>query len=1025
MGKTYIKTIIREIRGSLGRFFAIFSIVALGLGFLAGLSASTPNMKASVDLYYEENNMADIFIKSNLGLTEDDLKVVSKVAEVESIMPAYVTDELIETDKRELFTSRIYGLPLSSANSNHQFINRLTLEKGRMPRANNECLVQASRGYISGLELGTTLTIIKEDEDDEDELEDTYKNTEFTVVGVVSNPFYFSTEREPSSVGDGRLGAIIYVDEDNYDLDVYTDFYIRALGSGDLPSFTDPYEDYTDAIVRKIEKIGKKQAKIRHAEVLADANELLNNAKDDYDAGKAKAYKSLEDASRDLQVGQAELIAAQAELSLAKDEITSNELSLQSERAAFESEIRAQEAVFEQAQIDLNQARQSLISAQALIGMEAYNTGILDIIAQETKLLEGKNQLSTKKSEAIAKFQEAQAQLDQAKLGVNDGEADLRAAKEDLAKGQADYARAKDQVEQELADADFKITEAEEYIEDIKDGKWYVLDRKSNVSYASFSANVEKVGAIAKVFPVFFLLVAALVALTTMTRMVEEGRTQIGTLKALGYTNSVIMSKYIIYCGIASLLGSMLGLTLGFEILPKVIWSAYKTMYHLPPLTTSFDWNFAIISSAVAIASTLGATISAANTALTEKPATLMVPRAPKAGKRIFLERVTFVWSRMKFTHKATARNLIRYKKHFFMTVIGISGCTALIVAGFGLKDSLGDIANTQFQEILTYDLIVETDDTNKGDKVLENFLSNPNKVKDHMRLFSDQGKVLLDGESFAASIRVPEESTKLKKFINLRQRQDHEPTTFNDSSVLVTEKLAETLGIKKGDTFILENGDDQKAEFVLTGITENYVGSYAYINKGAYAKAFGEDFSYDTLLIKTLIQDADEQDTALNEVLSGETTLSAEFMSQAKASYDSLLESINFIVIVLILAAGGLAIIVLYNLTNINIEERRKELATLKVLGFHNKEVAAYIYRETTILSVIGTGVGLLLGTLLHGFIVQVGESVDLMFGRDISPLSFVLSAVITLMFSGIVDIIMYKKLKNIEMVDSMKAID
>ena len=936
MGKTYIKTIIREIKQSFGRFFAIFAIVALGVGFLAGLLASTPNMKLSVDQYYELNNMADIFIKSTLGLTDDDFQAVSKIKEVEHIMPAYVTDALMKSGNREIFTTRIYGLPLETIESkDDKFINKVELIAGRMPKTKNECLVERSGPYISGIEIGTNLTIIEED-DKKDELDDTYENTEFTVVGIVANPFYFSNEREVSSKGDGKLSAIVYVNEDNYGLDVYTDFYIRLLKDDNMQSFTDEYEDYAKEIVKKIEKIAKTRTRFRYGDVLDEANDKLNRAKDDYDEAKNEAYKELDKAYRELEDAKKDINIAEKELSDTKNMLTYSQMGL-----------------------------------------------------------------------------------------VNQAESELRKAKEDLISGEIKYKNSKKNIEQELYEADLKISEAEEKIEDIKDAKWYVLDRNSNVSYASFAANVEKVGAIAKVFPVFFLLVAALVALTTMTRMVDEGRTQIGTLKALGYNNAVIMSKYIIYCGIASLFGSIFGLITGFRILPNLIWSTYANMYNLPVLINKFSWEFAIIASSLAIASTMAATISAASHALKEKPATLMLPRAPKAGKRIFLENITFIWSRMKFTYKATARNLIRYKKHFFMTVIGISGCTALIVAGFGIRDSISDIANTQFNEILKYDFTVELDKGDENDKVLGEFLNNKKKVKDYMELFSEEGEISYGDEYFATKIVVPKDSQKLKKFIALRNRKDKMPLSFDESSVIVTEKLAESLGIRVGDTFVLENSDDEKAMFTLTGITENYVGSYAYINKTDYTKAFKEDLSYDSLLIKTLINSDMEKDTTITRILASDTALRAEFNSQAKETYDNLLESINFIVVVLILAAGGLAIIVLYNLTNINIEERKKELATLKVLGFHNKEVAAYIYRETTILSIIGTGLGLVLGAWLHNFIVKIGESVDLMFGRDISNYSFALSAIITLVFTIIVDVIMYRKLKNIEMVDSMKAVD
>ena len=1027
MGKTYIKIIFREIKESLGRFLAIFSIVALGVGFLAGLLITTPNMKLSTDQYYKKNNMADIVIKSQLGLTEDDLKEVSSMKEIDYIMPAYVTDALMKADYGdETLTTRVHGLPLADLKAkDSQFINGLEIIQGRMPQTNNECVVEVDGGYLSKIEIGTSLTIYEEDEEEKDKIEDTYKNTQYTVVGVVANPYYFSKEREPSSKGDGRLGAIIYMNEENYDLDVYTDFFIKAVGTDQLQSFTDEYEDYLKEVVKKVEKLGKIRAKIRYRDVIGDANEQLDDAKDAYKIAEKEANMQLTQALADIQLAKSEIIKAERDLLSAKDEILTREVEFEQKKLASENQIRAQEQVLREGEKELNSARAKLINARSFIGIQAYNEGINKLLAQESELIAGKALLASEKAAAGVEFAKAQDLISQGQADIRAGEADLKKAKQRVLNGEADYRRSKEKVEKELEDANFQITAAEEDIEDIKDTKWYVLDGNSNISYASFSANVEKVGAIAKVFPVFFLLVAALVALTTMTRMVDEGRTQIGTLKALGYTNGVIMSKYIIYCGLASLFGSLVGLIGGFELLPRVIWSTYGTMYRLPPLIITFDLKLGVISSVLAFASTMIATISAASHALKEKPSTLMLPRAPKAGKRIFLERIGFIWSRMTFTYKATARNLIRYKKNFFMTVIGISGCTALIVAGFGLRDSIVDIASTQFDEIFKYDLIIEKNDSNKSDESLEDFLKNPDKVRSYAEVFQEGGKAYQGEEDFDVGIMVPKESSNFKKFIALRDRKSKAEISFNNTSVVATEKLADALEIQVGDTFILENSDDIKAEFTLTGVTENYTGSYIYINKEDYIKAFTQDFSYDTLMVKSYITEPGPQDIALVEILRGDTVLSAEFNTQTKETYDKLLESISFVVIVLILAAGALAIIVLYNLTNINIEERRKELATLKVLGFHNQEVAAYIYRETTILSMIGTGVGLMLGKILHSFIIKTAESPDLMFGRQISLLSFGISAVITLLFSFLVQFLMYKKLKNIEMVDSMKAID
>ncbi|HEY2494090.1 MAG TPA: FtsX-like permease family protein [Paenibacillus sp.] len=837
MKKTYFKTITREIKQSFGRFIAIFAIVALGVGFLAGLLATTPDMQVSVDKYYDDHHMSDIIIKGTMGLTEADFEAVSSMDEVDQIMPAYVTDTLMKTNHNEVLATRVYGLPLDQSTKNgNGSINQLELIDGRMPQADNEIVVERSGVYLSEIALGSTLTVSEENEDYEN-IHDTYNTTEYKVVGIVGNPLYFSMERESSSIGNGEIGAVIYVNESNYALDTYTDFYITVSGASELTAFRDDYDTTINQTVTKLEAVGESQSAVRYSDIV--------------------------------------------------------------------SKVPAEQ--------------------------------IADIVAP----------------------------------------------------------------------------------------KWVILDRNSNVSYASFSVNAKKIAAIATVFPIFFFLVAALVSLTTMTRMVEEERTQIGTLKALGYSKGAIMYKYIIYCGLASILGSVIGLLAGFQLLPTVIWDAYALMYHLPNFVTQFSWGFAITASVLAILCTMAATISACHLSLKEKPATLMLPRAPKAGKRIFLERIHFIWSRMKFTHKATARNLIRYKKHFFMTVLGIAGCTALIVTGFGLSDSVRKIANTQFDEIIQYDLLIGLDETEHTDTPLNDFLNDAEQVNRYTEVFSEIGSAKRNGENATATIYVPKESTALQEVMILRERKSGDDIIFNDSSVIVTEMLANTLNIQTGDTFTLENADGEAAEFVLSGITENYVGSYLYINQADYASAFGGKLTYNTLMVQTSITDASQQDAALTKILTNDAVTSAVFMEQTKKSFDNLLSSINFVVVVLIMAAGALAIIVLYNLTNININERRKELATLRVLGFHNKEVAGYIFRETTILSIIGTLVGLLLGVLLHGFVIRTAETTDLMFGRNITITSFVLSAAVTLLFSFIVDLIMYQKLRKIEMVDSMKAID
>ncbi len=581
-------------------------------------------------------------------------------------------------------------------------------------------------------------------------------------------------------------------------------------------------------------------------------------------------------------------------------------------------------------------------------------------------------------------------------------------------------------MQQELRDAEQAIIDAEHDLAALEPPTWYVLDRNSTVSYASFSMNSAKVEAIAAVFPVFFLLVAALVALTTMTRMVEEERTQIGTLKALGYSKRAIRQKYTVYSGLATLSGCVLGLLAGFRLLPVVIWNAFRTVYHLPQLVTLFSWSFALAAALLAVGCTMLATVFACNRVLAEEPATLMRPRAPQAGKRVWLERVRFIWSRLSFSYKSTARNLVRYKKHFYMTVVGVAGCTALILIGFGLRDSLGSIANTQFHDIFRYDLAVGLDEDSALGQSLQDWLQDGSQVTGFAPVQAEIGTAITDGASVAANIYVPRDEAELRQMVSLRDRKAQQELTFDRWSVICSERLAEELSLQVGQQFILENADGARATLTLTGITENYVGSYLYLGRDSFSQAFGELPVSNLLLVKTTAaDDPSSQDEMLRHLLTYDGVSRASFLAQTKQSFDNLLGSMNLIVVVLIIAAGALAVIVLYNLININIEERKRELATLRVLGFHHSEVAGYIFRETAILSLIGTLCGLFLGWLLHIFVVKVVESPDLMLGRDISLSSFIWSALITLVFSALVALIMAGKLRQIEMVDCMKTVD
>lgn len=568
---------------------------------------------------------------------------------------------------------------------------------------------------------------------------------------------------------------------------------------------------------------------------------------------------------------------------------------------------------------------------------------------------------------------------------------------------------------------DDAIAVLREKITEIDGGAWLVRTRDDSAGYSSYDSNVGKVAALSKIFPVFFFMVALLVALTTMTRLVEENRTQIGTLKALGFSNVEILGEYMFYSLLSSALGCILGFSVGFRLFPKAIGSAYAMMFTLPEVTTSVRHDIVLWVAPVTVGSILLATLWACWSEFRACPAKLMQPKAPAAGKRIWLEHLPFIWKRLSFTHKVTCRNLFRYKKRFFMTVIGVAGCSALLVTGFGLRDSINDIVNKQFGEIYLYQMNVLTDGEMLSDDLVK-YLDDK-EVFDGWLPYSDEsGKVMANGKSESANIEVPSDVSDFGSFISLRNRKTKEKLTLSDDGAVLTEKLCETLGVTVGDSVTLQNSDGREAEMKVIGITENYLTSFAYVAPGGYANAFGKSADFRYLLCRV----GNAATDAVSEKLLGfDNVLYVNASQSLKDNFADSIKSIDGVIFVLILSAGLLCMVVLYNLTNVNICERRKELATIRVLGFHPGEVSRYIFRETDALSFIGSAAGLFAGIWLHSFVVRTVEVDQVMFGRSIYPLSFVFALAISLLFTFIVDLIMQKQIRSVDMVEAMKSND
>lgn len=566
--------------------------------------------------------------------------------------------------------------------------------------------------------------------------------------------------------------------------------------------------------------------------------------------------------------------------------------------------------------------------------------------------------------------------------------------------------------------------------------EWYVLDRNQNTGYASYSQDSERIANIGKVFPVVFFVIAALISLTSMTRMVEEQRVQIGTLKALGYTKGKIALKYILYAVLATLIGGIIGMLIGFRILPEIIYNMYAMMYSMKDVVLEFNTGIAITGLGLALICTVGATIIACYKELNLQPASLMRPKSPKAGKRVLLERISWLWSKLKFTQKVTIRNVFRYKKRVSMTIIGILGCTALMVAGFGLRESVSNMIPSQYGEVFLYDMSITLKNEQTSDEIQKyidevcNIKTNDknNDVTDAMA-FNMQAVEILNKETKQdIQLIVPKKTEMLSDYIILENRVSKEKYSLSDNGVVITEKLAKLLDIKQGDKITIKNSNDKQAEVEVKGITRNYLMHYMYISPEYYESIFGEKVKYNTILLKeqSEVRKSEESENKLGKkILENSNISKVTFMSQTKSIFDEVMDNMTFVVWILIISAGLLAFVVLYNLANVNISERIRELATIKVLGFYDKEVYDYVGRETTILTIIGILLGLVAGYFLEMFILKTCELDILMFDTRISIWSYVYSASLTILFTLIVSVVTYFALKKVDMIESLKSVE
>ena len=1079
MPATYLKDIFREIKISLGRFLSILCIVAIGVAFFAGIKASAPDMKNSADTYFDKYNVQDIQVYSTIGLTKKDVAAIKKIKGVKSVQPSFSMDTLSQIDSTQMVIKVIsYGID--------QKMNKIRVVEGRMPERENECLVEASSAtnkLYGTFHIGDT---IKLQSGTDEALSKSLKHTKFKIVGTCYNPNYLSYEKGSSNIGSGTVNSFIYIQNTNVLKDYYTEVDVCVKGAKDLDCYSDEYFDVVDPVLKKIKKISNKQidARIQSYQSELDekkqeatdkfkdaenqfndaqnkidsglseiqSNELkLQNSKDQINQGWNEYYANLQllDNIPTLQNAIAQIEESEKKLPelLSQKEQVENGLQqinaegdLNTKRTLIQNAIDFIDIALkklenypdssdaETIRIKLNEKKELLQGQLSLIdqaiakkaeleailpqiqsGIEQIQAGVAkkaELQSQLNQLLNAKNELNN----AYVSLINGQAQYEDGVSKIEDAKNELNKSIEQLTLSKAEFNIQKHDALRELSDAQLEIDKME--------GKWIVLDRNSHYSYRDYGACADRMDGIAKVFPVFFFLVAALVCMTTMTRMVDEQRNEMGTLKALGYSKLQIASKYIIYALIASILGSILGCSLGMYLFPTVIFNAWNTLYNIDQIKFLFQPGLILLASGSVTGITLLATLYSIYSELIEMPSQLMRPKAAKAGKKILLERITFIWKRLSFLQKVTARNIFRYKKRFFMTIIGIAGCSALLVAGFGINDSISDIVNQQYNVIYHYDATVSAKTSEITSQIKS--LKGVKDVyeEDHLAVTTK-----IENKDISTTVHIISNDKKFKDFCTLFNGNNE--FDLDDSSVLISQKMATKLNKKAGDTIKIKDANNKVIKAKIKGVFTNYVGHHIYASESLYKSWNTNAKTTHIYLIKSKKTTKKFERNLGNKIMNIDGVQSVTFYSSLQKNFKDMIKSISYIVVVLVISAACLAFVVLYNLSNVNISERKREIATIKVLGFTRKEVDAYINRETILLTILGSLIGLGIGIGLHHLIMNLAEMDDIMFGRTINSISYVNSFVMTIGFNAIINLCMHKKLNNIQMVESLKAVE
>ena len=1126
----YFKTVFRSIKRSFARFAAIFAIIALGVGFFAGLKQTMPSFLKTGDQFIKDTKFFDLRLLSTIGFDDDDIGKLRNIEGVTSAQGAVSSELMVQVNGNPLNVDTVKFHSLTDG------VNEPKLTAGRMPSAPNEVLADDYK--LGESFIGCRLTVSPENDND---TKDLMAYDDYVVVGLVRSPYYLNFQRGNTDVGSGSINYYLYAPVEGFDFEYYSEVFVKL--DNDYFLFSDDYDDFIDKLKPSMEdkldtiivgrfdsfvadkrkeledakeefstekadgekeladaakELEDAEKELKDAKIeLDDADKELKDARKTLDDSKkelADAKKELDDGKKKLDDGREELDTAQkqidanrAEVNKAKDdlntkiaavksgiaqtnaaieELNSNleyingtisilEATIEELNAAkaagadVDKELAEASAALETANQNKVQVEAGLSTAQATLSELNNNLALLNAGMEEVKKNEALiDQAQKKVDDSARELKKAQAEYDKVLAKYNDGLTKYNKGEKDYAEGLTKYNDGKKEYEDgleeydkgrkeyndgleefntKIADAQKEIDDAEKELNDLDDPETYVLGRNTNVGYMSFDNDSQIVDGIAKVFPVFFFAIAALVCSTTMSRKVSDERIQIGTMRAMGYSEFAIMMKYVIYSGSAAVSGCIIGYLAGTRVFPFVIWEVYRMMYGFADVLYERSAVVLILSLFVSVLCSVGVTVVTCMSELRGMPSELVRPKAPTAGKRILLERVTPLWSRMKFLHKVSFRNVFRFKKRMWMMIIGIAGCAGLLLTGFGLTDSINDIVELHYDNIMTYDLSVVYDGMNEdeirqaSDKAAAGTGIACDKAIVQTKSVTHQGADLLRDVSLIIS-----DDPSITSFVRPREYGTGKELPWPEKgTVAISSKLALRNNLKAGDTITLSYDDDSsRITAKVAYVFENYIFHYAFMSGETYEALSGEKYKPDQALYRGFADDKSIVDYAV--YLSDNNDVKTwDLSSSLRESFGETVKKMNAVVILIIACAAFLAFIVMFNLNNINITERIREIATLKVMGFNRLETGSYIFRENFILVFIGSLFGIPLGLMLHSFVISQIEMDTVTFVPKVLPLSYLWSALFVLAFTLIVDLVMRHKIEKINMAESLKSVE